>query len=93
MWGHSLGSRMCQQHVLALVPLQVISYNAAMSTCERSGQWQVAMLLFHELHQQHLESTSVTSSVITRCGRFLLTKVVLQSKSECCKGVSVSHWN
>ena len=46
----------------------MITYNSAISSCERSGQWQVALLLFQSLRQKQLEATNVTCSVITRPG-------------------------
>ena len=42
----SLFDDMCQ----VLVAMDVISFNAATSACEKGGQWQQALPLLDELH-------------------------------------------
>ena len=40
--------------------LDIITYNAVLSACQKSAQWQRALLFFAELQEQGLEPTIIT---------------------------------
>ena len=46
----------------------VISYNSAISACEKGQQWQQALMLFSEMGQQHVVPNVVThNAAISAC--------------------------
>ena len=48
-------------HLLKLeVTPDVITYNAVLSACQKSAQWQRALHLFGEVHDQRIQPTIIT---------------------------------
>ena len=71
----------------------VITYSSLISACEKAGHWELAMELFHEMHQEGCIPNTVTyNSLITACaqGRHPLPSVKTQMKC-LSSGIRVCH--
>ncbi|CAK0857905.1 unnamed protein product, partial [Prorocentrum cordatum] len=53
----------------AKIPMDVVSYNSAMSACERGGFWEQALELFDEMQSEGHEPTLVSYTVAMRSSR------------------------
>ena len=50
----------------------VITYSSLISACEKAGQWELALELFNEMHQEGCLPNTVTfNSLITACAQGL----------------------
>ena len=48
----------------------VITYSSLISACEKAGQWELALELFNEMHQEGCIPNTVTfNSLITACAQ------------------------